>query len=467
MTLSQPWQDFLTAARGGTPERVPVALIVDSPWMPGFARMHTLDFFLDTDAWLDTYLKVMARFPDVVFLPGFWVEYGMANEPSAFGAGMVWRADSPPSLRHLELPPAEWGRLKLPDPETDGLMPLVLRRLERLEKGGGLPEPHRIHFVAARGPLAIAAHVLGTTPFLEATASEPEATAAALEIFTDTVIGFLKAQLARLRDPLGILVLDDLPGMLSPRAFDRMALPYLQRIFDAFPGLVRIYHNDTPCAHLLPRIGQLHCEVWNFSHETDIAAVRAAAPRMALLGNVAPLGTLVRGTADQVYEEARACVDKVAAGAAPSCSPPAAASRRALPRRTSTRWSGRPGPEGGRPSVGPCGGRARGSPRGGAEGTLRRGRAPRHPSRASRGRRLPGRRRPRGTTRSPPASSPSSGRSRLRGTARSEGRARAAGSRGSRRGRSSSRAARPPKGSRGGARRRPRSPGCPGRGRSC
>jgi uroporphyrinogen decarboxylase len=128
------------------------------------------------------------------------------------------------------------------------------------------------------------------------------------------VTSFLKAQLARLREPLGILVLDDLPGMLSPRGFDRMALPYLQRIFDAFPGLVRIYHNDTPCAHLLPRIGQLHCEVWNFSHEMDIAAVRAAAPGLALLGNVAPLGTLVRGTADQVYGEARACVDKVAAG---------------------------------------------------------------------------------------------------------------------------------------------------------
>ena len=155
-------------------------------------------------------------------------------------------------------------------------MPLVLRRLELLEKGG-LPEPHRIHFVAARGPLAIAAHVLGTTPFLEATGGRARGDrSSALEVFTDTVIAFLKAQLARLREPLGILVLDDLPGMLSPRGFDRMALPYLQRIFDSFAGLVRIYHNDTPCAHLLPRIGQLHCEVWNFSHEMDIAAVRAA-----------------------------------------------------------------------------------------------------------------------------------------------------------------------------------------------
>jgi len=311
--MTTPWTDFLLAARGGKPERVPVALIVDSPWMPGFAGMHTLDFFLDTDAWLDTHLKVMARFPDVVFLPGFWVEYGMANEPSAFGAGVVWRADSPPSIRHLDLPPLEWGRLRRPDPETDGLMPLVLRRLELLEKGG-LPGPHRIRLVAARGPLAIASHVLGTTRFLEATAAEPEAAAAALDVFTDTVIAFLRAQLARLREPVGILVLDDLPGMLSPRGFDRMALPYLQRVFDSFEGLLRIYHNDTPCAHLLPRMGQLHCEVWNFSHEVDIAAVRAAVPGIALLGNVSPLGTLVRGTPEQVFAEARACVGKVAAG---------------------------------------------------------------------------------------------------------------------------------------------------------
>ena len=313
MALPQHWQDFLVAARGGVPERVPVALIVDSPWLPGFAGLHTLDFFLDTRLWLDTYLELLARFPQVVFLPGFWVEYGMANEPSAFGTRVVWRADQPPSIRHLDLPPSEWPKLPRPDPETDGLMPLVLRRIELLERGA-LPQPHRIHLVAARGPLAVAAHVLGMLPFLEATALEPEATAAALEIFSDTVIAFLRAQLARLREPVGVLVLDDLPGMLSPAAFDAIALPALQRVFDAFPGLLRIYHNDTPCPHLLPKMGQLHCEVWNWSHEMEVAAVRAAVgPRMALLGNVAPLDTLVRGTPEQVFAEARACVDKVAA----------------------------------------------------------------------------------------------------------------------------------------------------------
>lgn len=312
MTLPQNWEDFLTAAKGGKPERTPVALIIDSPWMPGFAGMNTLDFFLYPDRWLETYLSVMQRFPEVVFLPGFWVEYGMANEPSAFGTPIMWRTDAPPAMRHLELPFDRWAELPRPNPETDGLMPLVLRRLDLLEQGGGLPEPHRIHFVAARGPLVLATHVLGTTNFLEATASEPEATEAVLEIFTDLVIAFLKAQLQRLREPLGILVLDDIPGMLSPRAFNWVALPYLQRVFDAFDGMVRIYHNDTPCAHLLPHMGKLHCEVWNFSHEMDIADVRAAVPDMALLGNVAPLDVMARATSEEVEAAARACIEKTA-----------------------------------------------------------------------------------------------------------------------------------------------------------
>ncbi len=307
---------FLVAARGGRPDQVPTALIVDSPWLPGFVGMDTRDFFLDPALWLAAHLRIAERFPDVVFLPGFWVEYGMANEPAAFGARPLWQADTPPPLRPIDLPVERWGELPRVDPETDGLMPFVLRRMERLERGE-LPEPHRAHFAAARGPLAVASHVLGMTPFLEATAAAPDAARAALDVFTDTAIAFLRAQLERLREPLGILLLDDVAGLLSPRGFDSLALPCLQRVLDAFPGKVRIYHNDTPCPHLLSRIGQLHCEVWNLSHELDLGEVRAAVgPGMALMGNVAPLDLMVRGTPKEVSDAARACIaDGASSGA--------------------------------------------------------------------------------------------------------------------------------------------------------
>ena len=31
-----------------------------------------------------------------MFLPGFWAEYGMCTEPSAFGAKLVWTEDDFP-----------------------------------------------------------------------------------------------------------------------------------------------------------------------------------------------------------------------------------------------------------------------------------------------------------------------------------------------------------------------------------
>jgi len=43
-------------------------------------------------------LGLLERFSDVAWIPSFWIEYGMAAEPSAFGARIVWHHDQPPSI---------------------------------------------------------------------------------------------------------------------------------------------------------------------------------------------------------------------------------------------------------------------------------------------------------------------------------------------------------------------------------
>ncbi len=306
------WDNFLIAAQGGQPERVPVALGADCGFIASAFGINTLDFFLYPDRWLRAYLALLARFPDVVFLPGFWVEYGMAAEPSAFGAPVLWRQDEAPAIRPLALPLAEWRNLPRPDPYSDGLMALVLRRTLNLEQGGELPEPHRIRFVAARGPFTIATHLFGATNFLTALAgerSEARIAADVLEILTETTIRFLQAQLGCLREPWGMMLLDDTVGMLSPGLFNAVARPLLERIFATFDGLIRIYHNDTPCEHLLPHFPGLGFEVFHFSHRVPIAEARALlGPDIVLMGNVPPLEVMVHGTPQQVAEAARDCI---------------------------------------------------------------------------------------------------------------------------------------------------------------
>ncbi len=303
------WERFKQVAAGGSVDRVPVALIVDSPWLPSYAGIDTLDYFLLPEVWTRVNLGLLARFPDVAWIPGSWVEYGMAAEPSAFGARVLWHHDRPPSIAPVRGGLAALDGIMPADPSEDGLMPLVLRLYQQAQarlRAQGAP----IRMVAARGPLAVAGWLLGVSELMVALTVEREACACLLDALTETTIRWLAAQAEAVGGVDGVLVLDDIPGLLSPRLFDAMAAPYLTRIFDAFQGLVRVYHNDTPCPFLVSRIGALPFEVWNLSHEMDIGAVQQSLPAKVLMGNVPPLAVLAEGTPAQVADWARSCIDK-------------------------------------------------------------------------------------------------------------------------------------------------------------
>ncbi len=304
-----PWERFAAVARGNKADKIPVALIVDSPWLPGYAHINTLDFFLRPDEWLRLYRHLNDRFPEVVWIPGYWIEYGMAAEPSAFGARIIWHADQPPSIEPVRGGLDVLYDIEPPDPQRHGFMPLVLQRYRDAEQRL-LAEGESIKMVAARGPFAVAGWLLGISNLMIALKKQPDRVARLLETLTTTVSAWLKAQLAVLRAPKGVLILDDIVGMLSPKLFEQYARPLMTRLFAEFDGLIRVYHNDTPCPHLLAPMSDLGFDVFNFSHTSDIATVQAQMPRIALMGNVPPLDVMVRGTPDQVTTWARECLEK-------------------------------------------------------------------------------------------------------------------------------------------------------------
>jgi uroporphyrinogen-III decarboxylase len=313
--MSTPWERFKLAARRGQPDKIPVALIVDSPWLPGYAGIDTRDYYLFPEQWLAINKGLLDRFADAVWIPGFWVEYGMAAEPSAFGAKVRFHPDSPPSVEPVITDLSFWIQAARPvNPDEDGLMPLVLRLYEVMEQrlraeGSG------IRMVCARGPMTVASWLSGIPPLMMELATNPDGVSRLLEVVTTSIIRWLHAQLDILHQPEGILVLDDVVGMVSKRHYEAVIHPHLRRIFDEFDGLIRIYHNDTPCAHLLENLAEAHFDVFNFSHETDIADVKAkVGHRVALMGNVPPLEAGVHGTPEDVKTFARTCLEKAAPG---------------------------------------------------------------------------------------------------------------------------------------------------------
>lgn len=307
--MDKHWELFKKAARGEKTDQVLLGLIVDSPWIPGYAGIDTLDYYLDENLWFDINMGLRDRFPEAVMIPGFWWEYGMAIEASAFGGHLLFHHDQPPSVEPFSTDLQFWAtHIKKQNPETSGLMPLVLRQIERMDHR---LEPYGLgqHIACSRGILTVTSWFMGVTTLMESLISDPDTITPILEKVTDTIIDCLDAQLKRMREPDGVMVLDDLVGMISKRQYQKMVEPHFKRIWNHFEGKIRIYHNDTPCEHLYPVFKDAGFDVFNFSHKTEISETRRLiGENIVLLGNVAPRDLGVFGTPDQVYQAAWNCL---------------------------------------------------------------------------------------------------------------------------------------------------------------
>ena len=210
----QQWNDLVAIIRGETLPSLPTGFIIDSPWLPNWAGGTTLDYFTNERFFFDANLKAIRTFPQTMFLPGFWSEYGMCTEPSAFGAVSIWEEDQFPFAKKVLRSAADVEFLEKPNARKDGLLPFVIKRLQHLqpeiEKEG-----HKIRFAVARGPLNIASFLMGATEFLLAIKTDPELMHRLLTITTDFLVDWIAYQRESFPSIDGILLLDDIVGFVG------------------------------------------------------------------------------------------------------------------------------------------------------------------------------------------------------------------------------------------------------------
>lgn len=295
----QEWKTLVSVVRGEALRPLPTAFIIDSPWLPSWAGHTILDYFTSERVFLEDNLKAIRTFPETMFLPGFWSEYGMCTEPSAFGSVCMWGEDEFPFAKKVLRSPAEVERLEQPDPRKHGLLPFVIKRLQHLQ-----PEieaaGHKIRFAVARGPLNIASFLMGTPEFLEAIKTEPELMHRLLDIVTDFLVDWIAYQREVFPSIDGIFLLDDIVGFVSRRDCEKFAVPYLQRAFAADVS-VKFFHNDAPCKASAPLLEQTGINLLNFGIQHTLSEMKSwTNNKIALMGNLPPRDVLAEGTPEDV-----------------------------------------------------------------------------------------------------------------------------------------------------------------------
>src|ERR1700691_1541536 len=243
--LPEQWDTFKRAVHREKMDKIPMALIVDSPWIPGYLGIKHLDYFLDPELWFQSNLKMMREFPDIIFIPSWWMEYGMAAEPSVLEAKIKFWQDNTPSEYHTLYHLEDMDEFPDYEVEADGFAGLTLHRIGMAQQ----------------------------------------------KVMGDAVES--------------IFILDDIVGFINEEHYLEFAHPYLKRICDAFPkDWVKLYHNDAEVDACLDHLPDTGFNVLNWGKQRHITEVkRRVGDRMCLMGNVNPLEVAVRGTPEEVKDE--------------------------------------------------------------------------------------------------------------------------------------------------------------------
>ena len=225
----QQWEILQKVINGEILNPLPAGFIIDSPWLPNWYGVNILDYFSNDELWLKANLKALQDFPDVIYFPGFWSEFGMCTEPSAFGTRCVFPENEFPYAHKIIQSVDDIDMLPQPNPKTDGLLPLVLNRLKlaqpKIEAAG-----HKIRFAVARGPLNIASYLMGSTEFLTTMMIQPEKAHHLIKKITVYLKDWLNLQIETFSSIDGIFLLDDIIGFLGEEEFRTFRIAIFQRI---------------------------------------------------------------------------------------------------------------------------------------------------------------------------------------------------------------------------------------------
>jgi MtaA/CmuA family methyltransferase len=198
--------------------------------------------------------------------------------------------------------------LRIPDPHAEGRMPEKLKALRII----------REHFgdtVLVQGscaaPYSSVGLLFGLEQAMLLAVTDPDLLARACEFFVELQSVHIKAQVEAGAHAIWIGDCNAFSGMLSLDQYRQHAFPSCKRLVDKaheFGALVHLHNSEVSVPYLLAE-ADLGVDIINCGPAADMTEVRRAMTgKSCFSGNLDPIEVLLRGTPEQVAEEAERIV---------------------------------------------------------------------------------------------------------------------------------------------------------------
>lgn len=158
------------------------------------------------------------------------------------------------------------------------------------------------------GPFTLAGKLYGMEDLLVGTLTEPDETAEILDVLTDLCILYARAQADAGADVVQIGEASCSGDLISPDTYGTFIAPMHRRLCAAVPVPTVVHICGNIEGHL-PFIAETGMTALSFDVKTDPEKARELlAGKVRRVGWIDPLAVLARGTEQQVYDAAKACL---------------------------------------------------------------------------------------------------------------------------------------------------------------
>ena len=231
------------------------------------------------------------------------------REAADFGLEVEFPEDSlPMATRPLLAAPADLRKLRPIEPSLGRRMSdrVDAVRWFRERVGGTVPVMGWVE-----GAMAEAADLRGVTDLLLDLYDRPEWVAELLEITGQQAILFARAQVDAGADIIGLG--ESVASQVSPRIYERLILPWEQRVFAAVRelGAIPRLHICGDTSGILRPMAESGASIVDLDWMVDLeeAAALYAGDGPALSGNFDPVAVLLQGSPEDVYEATYRCLE--------------------------------------------------------------------------------------------------------------------------------------------------------------
>ncbi len=231
------------------------------------------------------------------------------REAADLGLEVVFPEDDLPlATRPLLADPEDLDKLRVVEPSHGRRMSDRIEAIRwfRQRVGGEVPIMGWVE-----GAMAEAADLRGISNLLLDLYDRPAWVAELLEKTGEQAVAFARAQVEAGADMIGLG--ESVASQVSPRMYERLILPWEQRVFAAVRelGAIPRLHICGDTTGILRQMAASGAEIVDLDWMVDLerAATLYAEGGPALSGNFDPVAVLLQGTPDQVYAAATRCLE--------------------------------------------------------------------------------------------------------------------------------------------------------------